>query len=78
MPKHKTYSQMIHARVDMQLKQNAEQVFQRLGIHTTEAIRQFLKYVVLHQAMPFPKDEGNHVIEGSGLKKKFPIFSSYG
>ena len=78
MPKAKQYSQMIHARVGMQLKHESERVFQTLGITTTEAIRQFLNYVVVHQTMPFAKDETNHLIEGACLQKKFPIFSSYG
>ncbi len=45
---------MIHARIDPDLKEAAEQVFGKIGISTTEAIRLFLKQVELHQGLPFP------------------------
>jgi DNA-damage-inducible protein J len=47
-------TQMIHARIDPQLKKSAERVFKQIGISTTEAIRLFLKQVELHRGLPFP------------------------
>jgi DNA-damage-inducible protein J len=45
---------MIHARVDPQLQKSAARVFSRIGISTTDAIRLFLRQVVLHKGVPFP------------------------
>jgi DNA-damage-inducible protein J len=45
---------MIHARVDPKLKKSAERIFSDIGISTTEAIRLFMKQVVLHRGLPFP------------------------
>jgi len=45
---------MIHARIDPQLQESAARVFSRAGLSTTEAIRLFLKQVVLHKGLPFP------------------------
>lgn len=47
-------TQMIHARIDPNLKESAERVFSTLGISTTEAIRLFMKQVQLHRGLPFP------------------------
>ena len=47
-------TQMVHARIDPQLKRSAERIFSKIGISTTEAIRLFLKQVELHKGLPFP------------------------
>lgn len=49
MPKTAT----ITTRVDPELKNNAEHVFQQLGMNTTQAINMFLKQVELRQGLPF-------------------------
>ena len=54
MPRQATKTRMIHARIDPQLQKSAARVFSRIGISTTEAIRLFLKQVVLHKGVPFP------------------------
>jgi DNA-damage-inducible protein J len=54
MRRHVEKTQMVHARVDPQLKKAAERVFAKIGISTTEAIRLFLKQVELHKGLPFP------------------------
>jgi DNA-damage-inducible protein J len=46
-------TQMVHARIDPQLKKSAERIFTRIGISTTEAIRLFLRQVELHKGLPF-------------------------
>jgi DNA-damage-inducible protein J len=48
-----TPTQMIHTRIDQNLKRKAELVFSSLGINTTEAIRMFLTQVTLRQGIPF-------------------------
>ncbi len=54
MRRHVEKTQMVHARIDPQLKKAAERVFTKIGISTTEAIRLFLKQVELHKGLPFP------------------------
>jgi DNA-damage-inducible protein J len=54
MRRHAEKTQMVHARIDPQLKKAAERVFTKIGISTTEAIRLFLKQVELHKGLPFP------------------------
>ena len=54
MRRHVEKTEMVHARVDPQLKKAAERVFTKIGISTTEAIRLFLKQVELHKGLPFP------------------------
>ncbi len=45
---------VVRARVESRLKRDAEAVFARLGINTTEAIRMFLSQVRLRKGLPFP------------------------
>ncbi|MBE7502465.1 MAG: type II toxin-antitoxin system RelB/DinJ family antitoxin [Verrucomicrobiales bacterium] len=44
---------VVRARVQSRLKKDAEAVFEKLGISTTEAIRMFLSQVRLHKGLPF-------------------------
>lgn len=46
-------TEMIHTRVDHDIKQNAELIFSSLGINTSDAIRMFLTQVTLQQGIPF-------------------------
>ena len=46
-------TEMIRARVEPELKRQAEELFSSLGLSTTEAITLFYKQVTLHQALPF-------------------------
>jgi DNA-damage-inducible protein J len=52
---------VVRARVQPDLKADAEKVFETLGINTTEAIRMFLSQVRLRGGLPFavevPKNE---------------------
>ena len=52
---------MIRARVEPELKQEAEKVFTTLGLSPTEAITLFYKQTALHNGLPFalriPNDE---------------------
>ncbi|MGD1866118.1 MAG: type II toxin-antitoxin system RelB/DinJ family antitoxin [Phormidesmis sp.] len=43
----------VQARMDSELKQAAEEVFQELGVSATEAIRMFYTQVKLQQGIPF-------------------------
>ena len=75
----KMATQMVHARVDVNIKQEAERIFEILGINTSDAIRMFLTQVTIQQALPFKLMVLN---EQTGLstedaKIKQQIFSSY-
>lgn len=48
-----TTTQMIHTRIDQNVKRKAELVFSALGMNTSEAIRMFLAQVALKQGIPF-------------------------
>lgn len=51
---------IVTAKIDYQLKDNVEAIFQELGLTTTEAISLFYKQVQLEKGLPFeikiPKD----------------------
>ena len=46
-------SAVVSARIDPELKTNAEYIFETLGLTTTQAITMFFKQVELNQGLPF-------------------------
>ena len=60
MPK----SSSIFARVDPQIKEQAEAVLGRLGISMSNAVDIFFRQVIIHQGLPFEIK----------LKKNIPLF----
>ena len=50
---------VVRARVESRLKRDAEVVFAKLGISTTEAIRMFLCQVRLRRGLPFSVSAGD-------------------
>jgi DNA-damage-inducible protein J len=48
-----TKSTTVRARLEPDLKEDAEMILEQLGISTTEAIRIFFKQVQLQRGMPF-------------------------
>jgi len=44
---------VIRARVEPELKEQAETIFERLGVSTTQAIGMFYKQVILRRGLPF-------------------------
>ena len=48
-----TKSTLITARIDPELKQETEKVFQELGLSMTQAITLFFKQVKMRQGLPF-------------------------
>ena len=46
-------SAMIRARVEPELKRQAEELFSALGLSATEAITLFYKQVTVHRGLPF-------------------------
>ena len=60
---------VVRARVASELKEGAEEVFEALGLTTTEAIRMFLAQVRLRGGMPFsvtiPTENDDLLVTGS-------------
>ncbi len=46
-------TEMIRARIEPQLKNKVDVIFETLGLSTTEAISLFYKQVLFHQGLPF-------------------------
>ncbi len=46
-------STMIHVRIDEELKKEAQQVFEQMGLSMSEAIRLFLRRTTAEHALPF-------------------------
>ncbi len=46
-------TEMIRARVEPELKREAEELFSELGLSATEAITLFYRQVTLHRGLPF-------------------------
>ncbi len=44
---------MIRARTDARLKEQVEQIFDRLGLNTTAAINMFYRHVLMTKGIPF-------------------------
>ena len=46
-------SAMVRARIKSELKNHAESIFHKLGLHATQAITMFYKQVELRNGLPF-------------------------
>ena len=65
---------MIRARLEPDLKRDAETVFSTLGLSPTEAITLFYKQVTLHHGLPFevriPNAETRDALQQAARKEK--------
>jgi len=57
---------MLRARLEPELKHDAEAIFTRLGLNATQAITIFYRQVELHQGLPF-----NVAVPSSTTKRTF-------
>ncbi len=48
-----TKSATVRARIEPDLKQKAERIFEKLGLSTTQAITLFYRQVEVHNGLPF-------------------------
>ena len=73
-------TEMIRARVEPDLKQDAERVFSALGLSATEAITLFYKQVALCQGLPFavriPNAETREAIRQAGTGEGLTSYGS--
>ncbi len=71
---------MIRARLEPDLKRDAETVFSTLGLSPTEAITLFYKQVTLHHGLPFevriPNAETREALEQAARKEKLTEYAS--
>jgi DNA-damage-inducible protein J len=47
-------TETIQIRVNPELKENVEKIFEKLGMSTSQAIKVFLAQVAMEKAIPFP------------------------
>ncbi len=70
-------SAMVSARMEPELKENAEKVFQKLGISLTQAITIFYKQVEVRNGLPFdvviPTNETARTFEATDAGKDFVV-----
>ncbi len=75
-----TKTAMIRARMEPDLKDEAEQVLARVGLTPTEAIRLFYRQVSLHGGLPFevriPNAETRAAVAEMRSGKKLKTFKS--
>ena len=73
-------TEMIRARVEPELKREAEELFSSLGLSTTEAITLFYKQVTLHQGLPFavrmPNAETVEALEQARNRRELTEYGS--
>ena len=66
-------TEMIHTRVDSELKNDVEHIFSSVGINTSDAIRMFFAQVRLRHGIPFeikiPNKETRKAIEDARLDR---------
>ena len=61
--KSKNKSEIIHIRIEPEIKNKSEQIFKKLGVNTSYAVSMFLSQVILKEGFPFeielPKQNNN-------------------
>ena len=71
---------VISARIDPELKRDAEEVFRELGLTATQAITLFYKQVELERGLPFavrvPNDETMEALEQSRTRQELETFNT--
>lgn len=71
---------VISARIDPELKHNAEQIFEQLGLNTSQAITLFFKQVELQRGLPFmlkiPNETTQNALEDAQTRRNLVSFNS--
>jgi len=71
---------VISARIDPELKHDAEDVFRELGLTATQAITLFYRQVELEQGLPFavrlPNDETKEALEQARTRQGLESFNT--
>ena len=70
----------ISARMDPELKRNAEKIFKKLGLTTTQAITIFYKQVELQRGLPFgiqiPNETTAQALEEARTRQNLANFNT--
>ena len=70
----------ISARMDPELKRNAERIFKKLGLTTTQAITIFYKQVELQRGLPFgvriPNETTTQALEEARTRQNLATFNT--
>lgn len=70
----------IHSRIQLEIKEQAEGILQRLGLSPTEAIRMFYTQITLRNGLPFdvaiPNDVTITALEESRNSRQLERFNS--
>jgi len=70
----------VHSRIQPELKEQAEEILQRLGLSPTEAIRMFYTQITLRNGLPFevtiPNDVTIKALEESRNGRNLERFDS--
>jgi addiction module RelB/DinJ family antitoxin len=65
---------IVRARLDRQLKEDSETIFEQLGMSTNEAIRIFFSQVRLRKALPFevgiPVEDNSDILMSRAKRQK--------
>ncbi len=61
---------VVHARIEPQTKQKAEEVLRKLGLTPTEAIRIFYRQISLRGGLPFPVEIPNELTTSTLAKSR--------
>ena len=73
-------SSVIHARVEHGLKQDAQKIFDQVGLTMSDAIKLFLSQVRLHKGLPFevkiPNRETKKALNDSINRKNLTKYAS--
>ena len=71
---------VVHSRIQPEIKEQAEEILQRLGLSPTEAIRMFYTQITLRNGLPFdvalPYDETIKALEDSRNGRNLERFDS--
>ena len=67
-------SEVIHARVPLEIKEDSEKILNMMGISMSQAIDLFLRQVVLKKGMPFKLD--NEERKGTEIEQLAYIINS--
>lgn len=72
---------VISARIDPKLKHSAEEVFNELGLTTTQAITLFYKQVELERGLPFavrvPNDVTVEALQQARTRQELKSFNTF-
>jgi len=70
----------ISARIDPELKSNAQRIFKELGLTTSQAITLFYKQVALQHGLPFsvkiPTEATRKALEDARMRRNLESFDS--